>query len=166
MAVMAAVCCLVICAHVWSDRVWRDSRCSCKSSPARLLKMEQHTILSFVNLSSVFSLTSLSSSPPSSLCSPSHSVGSAGCSRSSLSVYPPPTAFCQCCGPTLSDRQRGYKSCSVTGPGRSQWPRLTTQMNWQMALWAFVLSYPLKRASCLCFSAPAVSFSSHLNGYI
>lgn len=48
---------------VWSDRVWRASHSSCKSSSALLLKMEQHTVLSFVDLSSAFSLTSLSSSP-------------------------------------------------------------------------------------------------------
>lgn len=46
MAVMAAVHWAVICACVWSDVVWRDSHSSCKSSPALLLKMEQHTILS------------------------------------------------------------------------------------------------------------------------
>lgn len=59
MAVMAAVHWAVICARVWSDHVRRDSCSSCKSSPALLLKMEQHTILSFVNLSSAFSLTPL-----------------------------------------------------------------------------------------------------------
>ena len=51
MAVMAAIHRAVICARVWSDRVWRDSHSSCKSSPALLPKMEQHTILAFVNLS-------------------------------------------------------------------------------------------------------------------
>lgn len=37
-----------LCSCLTSDRVWRDSHGSCKSSPALLLKMERHTILAYV----------------------------------------------------------------------------------------------------------------------
>lgn len=125
MAVMAAVHWAVICARVWSDRVWRDSHSSCKSSPALLLKMEQHTILSLsiclpLSLwppslphpcSSFYCLTlfglSFFFSPVSSVNAPS--------SPSPLSMPRPPS---------VTDRQRDHACGSVTEPSGTQWPQL------------------------------------------
>lgn len=121
---MTAVCWAVICARVWSDRVRRDPHSSCKSSPAPLLKMEQHTIPSVVHLSSAFS------QPPSCF----HPSSLLYC----LSVLSPVVCLGRRVFPILSVRVPAFAvDCeaprsltdgesvtgSVTGPSGSRWPQ-------------------------------------------
>lgn len=49
-----------------------------------------------------------------------------------------PAVFCQCGGPTLTDRHRAYETGSVTPPCASPWPRFPLQWG-DKWLWAFTL---------------------------
>lgn len=158
MAVIAAVHWAVICACVWSDRVWRDSHSSCKSSAALLLKMEQHTILSFVNLSPW---------PPSfSLpCSSAHCLAilsvllCLGCCFpvSSVSVPSSPSLLSMARSPVLTDRQRERDGISVTESSGTQWPQLPNRWgdNWLNES-PYTLTHFLLASSSWCSSGPAV----------
>lgn len=106
---------------VWSVRVWRDSHSSCKSSPALLLKMEQHTILFFLPICLPLSLH------PPSLPHPRLSVRTLFCAFTLRPV-------CQCAllsepavsaeAPhSLTDREPVRTTLSH-GPGGSHWPCL------------------------------------------